>query len=92
LAPQDASHCRQASTHLDVAVQHVAHNAANILVRLDPRQFVRIHRSSIVKVSRVVEFRRVADDEYLAVLSDGAIRPVSESGWRRLELAIGSAT
>ena len=60
--------------------------------RLDPRQFVRIHRSSIVKVSGVVELRRVANDEYVAVLADGAVRPVSARGWRRLEEAVGSAT
>ena len=60
--------------------------------RLDPRQFVRIHRSSIVKVSGVVELRRVSNDEYVAVLADGAIRPVSARGWRRLEEAMGSAT
>ena len=58
--------------------------------RLDPRQFVRIHRSSIVKVSGVVELRRVTSDEYVAVLADGTTRPVSARGWRRLEEAMGS--
>jgi two-component system, LytTR family, response regulator len=59
--------------------------------RLDPRQFVRIHRSSIVKVSSVVELRRVTGEEYIAVLAHGATRPVSARGWRRLEEAMGSA-
>ena len=59
--------------------------------RLDPRQFVRIHRSSIVKVSGVVELRRLANDEYVAVLADGATRPMSARGWQRLEDAMGSA-
>jgi two-component system, LytTR family, response regulator len=56
-----------------------------------PRQFVRIHRSSIVKVSAVVDLRRVTGEEYVAVLADGALRPVSARGWRRLEEAMGSA-
>jgi two-component system LytT family response regulator len=60
--------------------------------RLNPRQFVRIHRSSIVRVAGVVELRRLANDEYVAVLADGATRPVSARGWRRLEEAMGSAT
>ena len=44
--------------------------------RLDPRDFIRAHRSAIVNLAAVREFRRL-DDEPSLVLTDGTAVPVS---------------
>jgi len=43
----------------------------HISSRLDPDRFVRIHRSSIVNVSRIRELQPCDSGEYIAVLRDG---------------------
>jgi two-component system, LytTR family, response regulator len=43
----------------------------HISARLDPEHFVRIHRSSIVNVSRIRELQPCDSGEYIAVLRDG---------------------
>ena len=45
--------------------------------RLDPARFTRIHRSSLVRLDRVREWKAAADDEMLLVLRDGTELPVS---------------
>jgi two-component system LytT family response regulator len=42
-----------------------------ILERLDPNQFVRIHRSTIANVRRVKELQPCNSGEYIVVLKDG---------------------
>jgi two-component system LytT family response regulator len=39
--------------------------------KLAPDQFVRIHRSAIVKVERIAELRPYDNGEYLVRLTDG---------------------
>jgi len=39
--------------------------------RLDPARFVRVHRSAIVNLDRVREFRRQANGQYVVTLDDG---------------------
>jgi two-component system, LytTR family, response regulator len=41
--------------------------------RLDPRRFLRIHRSTIVNLGRVKELRPMFHGEYRVVLGDGAV-------------------
>lgn len=43
----------------------------HISAKLDPQRFVRIHRSSIVNVSRIRELQPCDSGEYIAVLRDG---------------------
>lgn len=57
--------------------------------RLDPVRFVRVHRSVIVNVARVVEVRRGATGEAEAVLHDGRHCRVSQSGRERLGRVFG---
>ncbi|HEX4561459.1 MAG TPA: LytTR family DNA-binding domain-containing protein [Gemmatimonadales bacterium] len=45
--------------------------------RLDPARFTRIHRSSVVRLDRVREWKSDLDDEMLLVLRDGTELPVS---------------
>jgi len=56
---------------------------------LDPRQFIRIHRSYIVKLERVVKMEPYTKDSRIAVLSDGKQLPVSRAGYQRLTALLG---
>ena len=51
---------------------------------LDPKQFVRIHRSCIVNIERVNKIEPYTKDSRVAVLQDGTQLPVSRSGYARL--------
>lgn len=55
--------------------------------RLDPAQFVRIHRSAIVNLDRVREVQAWVGGEYVAVLDDGRTLRVSR-GYRDALLAL----
>jgi two-component system LytT family response regulator len=48
--------------------------------RLDPAQFVRVHRSTIVNIDAVVEFRRQKPEDCVVVLRSGTVRSVSYRG------------
>lgn len=52
--------------------------------RLDPKQFIRIHRSYIVNLDRLRSIELYAKDSRIAILADGAKVPVSRSGYSRL--------
>jgi len=56
--------------------------------RLDPRQFVRIHRSTIVNLDRVTHVKRWVRGEGIAVLRDGTELKVSRSHRQRLEMLL----
>lgn len=56
---------------------------------LDPRQFIRIHRSYIVNLDRVVKMEPYSKDSKVAVLSDGKQLPVSRAGYQRLAALLG---
>ena len=51
---------------------------------LDPKQFVRIHRSVIVNIARIARIEPVTKDSRLAILHDGIRLPLSRSGYERL--------
>lgn len=52
--------------------------------QLDPRAFVRIHRSYLLQVDRLTGLERYAKDSRVAILHDGTRLPVSRSGYARL--------
>jgi two-component system LytT family response regulator len=52
---------------------------------LDPRQFVRIHRSYLVNQERVARIEPYAKESRVAVLTDGTQLPVSRAGYDRLK-------
>ena len=62
---------------------------ASLEESLDPRQFIRIHRSYIVNLDRVVKMEPYSKDSKVAVLSDGKQLPVSRSGYQRLTALLG---
>lgn len=51
---------------------------------LDPRTFLRIHRSYIVNLERVTRLEPFGKDSHVVTLSDGTRLPVSRSGYGRL--------
>jgi two-component system LytT family response regulator len=53
--------------------------------QLDPRRFVRVHRSYLVNIDRLARVELYAKDSRIAILSDGAKLPVSRSGYQRLQ-------
>lgn len=62
---------------------------ANLEQRLDPRQFLRIHRSFIIQLDRLVRLEQTATESWVAVLLDGTRLPVSKSGYARLKEILG---
>ena len=58
---------------------------AEIEALLDPECFMRIHRSYILNIERLVRLEPYAKDSRVAVLTDGTQLPVSRSGYARLK-------
>ena len=56
---------------------------------LDPRQFVRVHRSYLLNVSRVARIEPWGNGSKMAILHDGRTVPISRSGETRLRTALG---
>lgn len=56
---------------------------------LDPAVFVRIHRSFLVNIERVVRIEPYAKDSKVAILSTGVKLPVSRAGFARLKKLLG---
>ena len=57
--------------------------------RLDPSQFVRIHRSFIVQVDHLDRIEPYEKESFLAVLKTGDKLNVSKAGYARLKLILG---
>ncbi|MEZ5315860.1 MAG: response regulator [Vicinamibacterales bacterium] len=53
--------------------------------QLDPRRFVRIHRSYLLNIERLARVELYAKDSRIAILQDGTKLPVSRSGYQRLQ-------
>ena len=62
---------------------------SSIEAQLDPKRFVRIHRSYIVNLERVAKIEPYAKDSRVAVLSDGTQLQVSRAGYDRLRTLLG---
>jgi two-component system LytT family response regulator len=58
--------------------------------RLDPAQFMRIHRSRIVNVERIRKIEPGANGDYTVTLSTGVTLTLSRSYRSRLEERFGS--
>ena len=58
---------------------------ASLEAALDPKRFVRIHRSSIVNLERIVQVHPYSKDDKLAVLKDGTRLPISRGGYKKLK-------
>lgn len=57
--------------------------------QLDPKQYVRVHRSFIVKVDQLQKIEPMEKDSYIATLLTGEKVNISKSGYARLKQVIG---
>lgn len=57
--------------------------------QLDRSRFVRIHRSFLLNIERLVRIEPYAKDSWLAILKDGGRLPISRTGYARLKELIG---
>jgi two-component system LytT family response regulator len=64
---------------------------ASLEAALDPARFVRLHRSAIVNLERVVRIEPYGKESRIAILADGTRLPVSRSGYARLLEAMGDS-
>ncbi len=62
---------------------------ASLEAALDPRRFVRLHRSYLVNVERIARIEPNTKDTWLAVLTDGSKIPVSRGGYTKFNALIG---
>jgi two-component system LytT family response regulator len=62
---------------------------ANLASGLDPRHFVRVHRSHLVRVDAIARLEAYAKGSYVAILTDGSRVPVSREGHGRLKAVMG---
>lgn len=66
-------------------VSHLKAQRLSVLEqRLDPKHFIRIHRSYILNIDRLRSIELYAKDSRIAILADGTKVPVSRSGYARL--------
>jgi len=56
---------------------------------LDPRQFVRVHRSYILSVQQITRIDPYEKDAHIAILKSGAKIPVSKTGYVKLKAVLG---
>lgn len=66
----------------------VSQSLAAIEAGLDPDQFLRIHRGTIVRLSRIRELLRDPDGAGTAILADGVRLRVARGRWSILEAAL----
>jgi len=52
---------------------------------LDPKEFMRVHRSYIVRIDQVTQLEPYGKDSYVAKLKDGASVHISKSGFKNLK-------
>ncbi|GAB5521611.1 MAG: LytTR family DNA-binding domain-containing protein [Rhodothermales bacterium] len=72
--------------------QHlVRETLTRLAARLDPQQFVRIHRSTVVNIDRVASLLRASHGDYTVTLRDGTLLPMSRTYKEQLRdvLAVG---
>jgi len=62
---------------------------SNLESSLDPKSFVRIHRSYLVNLERVARLEPYGKDSHIAILHDGARLPVSRAGLARMKEFLG---
>jgi two-component system LytT family response regulator len=58
---------------------------AELQAALDPKRFVRIHRSYLLNVDRLTRIEADTGDSKVAILTDGTRLPVSRAGYGRLK-------
>jgi two-component system LytT family response regulator len=63
---------------------YLRESISNLEKKLNPKKFVRIHRSHIVNIDFIKELRLKSKESFLVVLKNGIELPLSESGREKL--------
>jgi two-component system, LytTR family, response regulator len=77
--------------HLGKEEHLLRESLGGLEARLDPRRFVRIHRSTIVNIDRIRELRPTFHGDYQVVLKDGGELTLSRSCRDKLQKSLGNA-
>jgi two-component system LytT family response regulator len=64
---------------------------SNIETQLDPKKFLRVHRSAIVKIDRIKELQPWFHGEYRIILENGKQLTLSRNYRTNLQEAVGNA-
>jgi two-component system LytT family response regulator len=80
-----------ASLHVGKKTHLLRRSMSDLESDLDPVQFCRIHRSSIVNLDRVRELRFDSDAEYELVLADGTKLRLSRRYRKDLQARLGQS-
>jgi two-component system LytT family response regulator len=78
-----------ASVFADGTAYVIRESLAELDRRLDPREFMRVHRSAIVRLTMVRSLERPANGRHHLVLRDGTRVPVSRSRYTAVARALG---
>jgi two-component system LytT family response regulator len=65
---------------------------SSVEAMLDPKNFLRIHRSIVVNLERVARVEPYSKDSHIAILHDGTRLPVSRAGYNRLRTVLDRQT
>ncbi|HYA17454.1 MAG TPA: LytTR family DNA-binding domain-containing protein [Bryobacteraceae bacterium] len=63
---------------------------ASLEKALDPARFLRVHRSWLVNIEKIVRVEPNTKDTWLAILKDGTQVPMSRAGYARFRELVGS--
>jgi two-component system LytT family response regulator len=67
----------------------IAPACSELAERLDPRRFVRVHRSAIVNIESILQLEPISHGEFDVVLKSGARTRVSRGYRAQLENRLG---
>jgi two-component system LytT family response regulator len=76
------------SIHVGTKTHLLREPIKELEVRLDPKEFVRIHRSAIVNIQRIKELRTLSSGGHAVHLLDGTVLKLSRSRWESVRLAL----
>ncbi|HEY7368992.1 MAG TPA: LytTR family DNA-binding domain-containing protein, partial [Thermoanaerobaculia bacterium] len=66
-----------------------AQTLASLAAALDPKRFLRVHRSYVLNLDRLARLELYAKNSHVAVLRDGVKIPISREGHARLREILG---
>ncbi len=66
-----------------------AQTLASLAAALDPKRFVRVHRSHLVRIDALARIEPFGSGSHVAILGDGSRVPLSREGYGRLKELLG---
>ena len=88
LAIADTRSITRGAEREHLALAAASKRLSDLEARLDPAQFVRVHRSWIINLAQLKNIERLAKDSFVAVLHTGQQVPISRAGHERIKALI----